>query len=731
MRVDSLNSRPIPNGPADEVELRWIELNTFIGRPLAAELSGLGLEYRILQIYAKPGTVTGEDLRPATLEFSIDGLDGTASPIIRQWRFEENAAGWGRPNQCDLEVRDGSLHVTGTGSDPFFLTNVDARGGKMVLRFWAHSEEEGVGQFFWWNETDGTATPRKMLGFQLLGGGAKEYRLEFEEEGRLAGVRIDPNGIPCNFRIDWIDLEYAAGTNTGWEALPLQWEVEPTTPVTFAVHDPDGSPAMGCFVIKDAQGRIYPPQTKRVAPDFFFQSQVYRESGETVHLPPGNYTFTCSHGPESIPGEQHLEVGNEPLTFSYHVKRWIDTAKRGYWSGDHHIHAAGCLHYNSPTEGVHPGDMLRHIMGEDCKVGCCLTWGPCFDYQKQFFTGKPDDVSRYPYLLRYDVEVSGFGSHAAGHLNLLNLKQQMPDGGDSMDHWPTLGMNTLRWAKAQGAVTGTAHSGHGLMRAIGRTPGEDSPNRLPNFDLPAYDGIGACEFVVQVTHKVPGPDGQLVPAIDFIATMNTPREAEWNMWYHVLNCGFPVVASGETDFPCMSGERVAMGRVYVQLEGKLDYDRWVRNLQLGKSYVSDGQGHLMNFERLENGSFRIEAAARVPGQEAVPIELIVNGRPVDAKSLRAGGTVSEVVFDAPDLPRSSWVAVRIHPHAHTNPLYVMIDEKPIRASRNSARWCLAGVDQCWKEMSSTYAAAEMEQAKADYEHARQVYRRIIEEGEID
>ena len=731
LRVDSQNSRPIANGPAEEVDFRWIELNTFVGRPLAAELSGLGLEYRILQVYAKPGTVTGEERRPATLEFSVDGLAGTASPVIRQWRFDEDTAGWGAPNQCELEVRDGSLHVTGTGSDPFFLTEVDARGGKMVLRFWAHSEEEGVGQFFWWNETDGGATPSKMLNFQLLGGGNKEYMLEFQEEGRLAGIRLDPNGIPCNFRIDWIDLEYAPGTGTGWEEMPLDWAVEPTTPVTFQVRDADGTPAMGCFIIRDAQGRIYPPQSKRVAPDFFFQSQIYRESGEVVHLPPGQYTFTCSHGPESVPEVRQVEIGAAPVTFEYHVERWIDTAKRGYWSGDHHIHAAGCLHYTSPTEGVHPGDMLRHIMGEDCKVGCCLTWGPCFDYQKQFFTGKPDDVSRYPYLLRYDVEVSGFGSHAAGHLNLLNLSQQIPEGGDSMDHWPTLGMNTLRWAKAQGAVTGTAHSGHGLMRAVGRTPGEDGPHRLPNFDLPAFDGIGACEFVMQVTHEVPGPDGKPVPAIDFIATMNTPREAEWNMWYHVLNCGFPIVASGETDFPCMSGERVAMGRVYVKLDGELDYDRWVRNLQLGKSYVSDGRAHLMEFERLADGRFQVEAAARVAGEEEIAVELIVNGRPVATKPLAADGRTTKLVFDAPDLPRSSWAAVRIHPHAHSNPIAVLVDDKPIRASRNSARWCLASVDQCWKEKSPSYAPAELEQARADYEHARSVYRKIIEESEVD
>lgn len=239
---------------------------------------------------------------------------------------------------------------------------------------------------------------------------------------------------------------------------------------------------MAAFEIRDDQGRVYPYQSKRQAPDFFFQTQIYRESGESIRLPRGKYTVKCSHGPESIVQMQTLNVGDDPVTLNYQVERWIDTAKLGYWSGDHHIHAAGCLHYENPMQGVLPKDMLRHIMGEDVKVGCCLTWGPCFDFQKQFFSGKPDDVSRYPYLLRYDIEVSGFGSHQSGHLNLLKLRQQIPAGGNSNHHWPTLGMNTLRWAKQQGSVTGTAHSGAGLTRSVGRVEGTDGPHRLPNFD---------------------------------------------------------------------------------------------------------------------------------------------------------------------------------------------------------------------------------------------------------
>lgn len=74
-------------------------------------------------------------------------------------------------------------------------------------------------------------------------------------------------------------------------------------------------------------------------------------------------------------------------TLKFKVERWIDPSLTGWFSGDHHIHAAGCAHYTKPSEGVHAIDMMKHCLGEDLKVGCNLTWGPCFDYQKQFFTG--------------------------------------------------------------------------------------------------------------------------------------------------------------------------------------------------------------------------------------------------------------------------------------------------------------------------------------------------------
>jgi hypothetical protein len=537
----------------------------------------------------------------------------------------------------------------------------------------------------------------------------------------------------------------------------------PAGEVTFRVRDENDKPATAMFIIRDKQSRVYPSQAKRLAPDFAFHPQVYRADGEKEKLPPGDYTVEYTRGPEYVAKTAALKVDGKKETWSFKLERWIDPSKLGWWSGDHHIHAAGCAHYTKPTEGVHASDMMRHCLGEDLKVGCNLTWGPCFDYQKQFFTGKDDKVSQHPYLLHYDVEVSGFGSHNSGHLCLLRLKEEIYPGGDSYKHWPTLCLNTLRWARKQGAVVGPAHSGWGL---------EVNTDELPNYIVPPFNGIGANEYIVDVTHEVPGPDGKPARAVDFISTVDTPSVWELNIWYHTLNVGFRTRISGETDFPCIYGERVGLGRSYVKLDGKLNYADWCEGIRNGRNYVGDGKSHLLEFKvngvaMGEQGSelklsepgtvhATVKVAARLnetpkpeiknkrynekpywdierarigEGRE-VPVEILVNGFPVTKQNVVADGTMRDLAFDV-KIERSSWVALRILPSSHTNPIWVLVGDKPVRASKRSAEWCLKGVDQCWSQKQRHIKDDEMEQAKGDYEHARQTYRKLIEECGVE
>jgi hypothetical protein len=122
--------------------------------------------------------------------------------------------------------------------------------------------------------------------------------------------------------------------------------------------------------------------------------------------------------------------------------------------------------------------------------------------------------------------------------------------------------------------------------------------------------------------------------------------------------------------------------------------------------------------------------ARVEDTREVPVELIVNGYPVAKKNIVADGKLQDLSFDV-KVDRSSWVAFRILPSSHTNPIFVLVGDKPIRASRRSAEWCLKGVDQCWAQKERFIKADELEGAKKDYEHARVTYRRLLEESEAD
>jgi hypothetical protein len=149
----------------------------------------------------------------------------------------------------------------------------------------------------------------------------------------------------------------------------LLFEIKPAREMTFRVQDENDQPTTASFVIKDAQGRIYPSLAKRLAPDFAFHPQVYRSDGEVVRLPDGDYTVEFSRGPESVTRTHPLKVNAETREAQFKVQRWIDPAQFGWWSGDHHIHAAGCAHYVKPTEGVHAEDMIRHWQARRKSVG--------------------------------------------------------------------------------------------------------------------------------------------------------------------------------------------------------------------------------------------------------------------------------------------------------------------------------------------------------------------------
>ncbi|HUG18328.1 MAG TPA: CehA/McbA family metallohydrolase, partial [Planctomycetaceae bacterium] len=380
--------------------------------------------------------------------------------------------------------------------------------------------------------------------------------------------------------------------------------------------------------------------------------------------------------------------------------------------------------------------------------------------------------------------------------------------------WPSWTLPVLAWAKQQGAVTGYAHSASGLQiipeqatdwifkahdtNGDGALSAEEAGNavlpdsfakldrdgnqslsreeilsatdraaeQLPNLGMPAMAGAGALELPITVSAGV----------CDFISSMDTARIQEWNMWYHVLNCGFPLKVSGETDFPCMSSTRVGQGRVYVQMGqvDELDFPAWCERIAEGKAYVSDGFAHALEFEvegiapgfgevKLDRpgkviARAKVAFAAETPETVAqglvVPeagrrklgdtvewnqtptdkylaggtrlVELVVNGKPIASQEVPADGAIHDLEFEV-SIEQSSWVALRQFPQLHTNPVNVIVRDKPIRASRNSALWCAEIIPLLWHNRERNIRPEEREAARAAYDRARNNYLQIAKE----
>lgn len=605
--------------------------------------------------------------------------------------------------------------------------------------------------------------------------------IETRIQNKLAAINgmspVVPDGlnIQAEPQLSGLAVEYRIlliySRDAGQRVAKLKFVIGKCTPeaveeeITFNIHaspeirlkvlDDDGRPTTASFIFRDALGRIYPNQTKRLAPDLYFEPQVYRMDGESISLPPGSFTVTYTGGPEYITQTQQFQVDAAgPRQLTFHLKRWIDPAKYGWYSGDSHIHANGCAHYADPTPGVSPEDMQRQILGEHLNVASVLNWGPDYYYQRQFFNGRQDNqLSRPSTLIHYDLEVSGFPSSGSGHPILLGLGEQDYPGARRIDEWPSWDLPVLRWAKAQQATAGFAHAGGGL--ALGST-------LLPNYRVPPFDAPGANEYIVDVTYP---------NTVDFLGVGNGPFPYDLNIWYHTLNVGYRTRISGETDFPCIYDTRVGMARTYASLDGgTLTYSHWLAAIRSGASYVSDGRSHLMEFrvngvlvgtqdsqvnlpaagpvevelkaaawldpvpdKAVQNAPFDWEPywdleRARIGDSRKIPVELMVNGEVVAREEIMADGSVQKLKFTVP-LEKSSWLAFRVVPSSHTNPIFVAVAGKPMRASRRSAEWSLAAVDQCWSQKAPQISQHDLPAAEEAYEHARRTYRELIEQSE--
>ena len=149
--------------------------------------------------------------------------------------------------------------------------------------------------------------------------------------------------------------------------------------------------------------------------------------------------------------------------------------------------------------------------------------------------------------MRYDVEVSGFPSPHAGHLCLLRLTEDDYPGTTRIEEWPSWDLPVLQ--------VGQGARGRGRLLAQRLGTCKCRPRRCRPT---------TCR---RSTASAPTSTSSTWCTAPATSSRRSTRRSIWelNIWYHTLNCGYTCRISGETDFPCIYGDKVGLGRAYVKL----------------------------------------------------------------------------------------------------------------------------------------------------------------------
>lgn len=449
-----------------------------------------------------------------------------------------------------------------------------------------------------------------------------------------------------------------------------------------------------------------------------------------ARLPPGDYTFRIERGKEYMPLIKNVTITEQSVQLVFRLRRWINMAERGWYSGDVHVHRS-------------LEELPNVIMAEDLNVALPLTyWVTQSDRSANDSNGNIEltpaklievDAHHVIYPVNTEYEISSVGQrpHHLGAVLALNHRRPFAIGVP-----PTSALAAA--ARREGALLDLEKHSWPWSLMIVPVMGIDLFELANNHVW--QTGFGLKDWTLD----------KLPPFMDVETTAEGFTEAGWidfgfRTYYTLLNSGFRLrvsagTASGVHPVP------VGFGRVYVYVPERFDYDRWVAGLDAGHSFVTTGPlldvryndqlpGHTFQFADDQPGTLRITGSAE-SRRPLARIEIIKNGRvhqvivPTN-RPRRAGGYASEFEYSV-QAEESSWYAVRCfatHPQgrtrfAHTNPVFIDIAGKPLRPRRVEVDYLIHRM----QEEIETNRHILTPAALAEYQQALSIYQTLAEEA---
>ena len=501
----------------------------------------------------------------------------------------------------------------------------------------------------------------------------------------------------------------------------VAFDVRPLAHLRVKLLDEDGSPAAARVYLTVADGLGYAPPGSISRFAAMPAEQYFHAQGEfELELPAGETLVEATRGPEYRLVSKRVELApGETAEVALRLRRWIHLAARGWYSADAHIHA----NYTAPHHQViTPADVRLQTLAEDLNNANMMVAnsGSDFLHDEALFEGKPHRLSLPAHVIYWNEEMRNAGLY--GHMCFFGLKRLVRPiytGFRDTRRWEDYPPNYVqaKAAREQGGAVTYAHPGYGATFA-----------RASARELPVDLALGE------------------VDAMDVLS--NNPEEVAMELWYRLLNCGFRLGVSAGTDAFTNVADHYTPGggRVWVRLDGPMDYWEWIRNYKRGRSFASNGPAIFFTLEgaepggelRFDRGPQTLRVSAEVRTQVPLDtVEVIVNGRPVISRRAKGTGTVS--IDETITVARSSWVAVRATgpwhrlilndagAFAHTSPVYVTIGGEPVRVAED-LRFYIGWVDQLIarvRERGRFATDARRREVIELFARARQVYQEAL------
>jgi hypothetical protein len=469
-----------------------------------------------------------------------------------------------------------------------------------------------------------------------------------------------------------------------------------------------GADAVPCRIhLADSTGK---PQQAPGLP--FWKDHFVCGGRATLELAPGAYTYQIERGPEyqRVGGQIALELGH-PQTAKIVMKRIADLRKEGWYSADLHVHRP-------------PRDVPLLMQAEDLDVAPVITWWNKNSLWKD--QPMPDTLLRRVDGSRFYHLMAGEDERQGGALLYFNLDKPID-----------IATATAEYPSPMKFVAQARQRGRNVWIDIEKPFWWDVPVWLGSGQV---DSIGLANNHMQ--HGGMMADEAWGKPRD-TARLPAPLGNGWwtqEIYYHLLNCGLRLPPSAGSASGVLANP-VGYNRVYVHVNGELEYDKWWQGLKAGRCFVTNGplllctaQGELPGhaFQVEQKKPLELKLDVRLVSQDPVPrVEIIKNGlvdQVIDLDDAQSHQHVAVVPFQ-----ESGWFLVRAvaanrntFRFASTGPFYVEAGERKARVSRMSVQFFLDWVAEREKRIQSKgLPADQLREVMEHHEMAKRFWQDLL------